>query len=183
MFQDIISTDKKEAADPVLANPHPIKPQAALSYVDNNTIPGHTYQYSISAVDYSGNESGHSQPKTFVNDDDLPGIPMTGTSASGTLNQDTDKFDVWSVHLDAGQTYAFSFNGDSGTDFDYYLFSPNSTSINEFYPAPIRHTGGSTSEEYFTYPVTTSGTYYVAAQSYNGSGAYNFNVTQKTDCL
>jgi len=161
----------------VLADPQPIKPQATVSYVDYNTVPGHTYQYSISSVDYSGNESAHSQPKTFVHDDDMPGLPMTGTSASGTLNQDTDKYDVWSVHLDAGQTYAFSFNGDTGTDFDYSLFPRNSTSIAN--SSPLRYPGEATSEEYFSYPVTTSGTYYVVTHTYSGSGAYNFNVTSK----
>ncbi|TJY42751.1 hypothetical protein E5161_07880 [Cohnella pontilimi] len=150
------------------------------SFYDTQAAAGTTYQYAVSAVDGAGNESALSAPVTFVHDDNIPGVPAASNFIAGSLDYDLDGLDIWSVNLQAGNTYSFSANGPAGTNFDYYLLSPDSTNIYSMSGYTI--VGGTDlagSEEYFTFPITTSGKYYLLVGSSSGSGNYTVNIGQK----
>jgi hypothetical protein len=49
----------EDGVEPKKLNAHPAKPPA---FRDDAVLPGHTYTYSVSAIDVRGNESAHSEP-------------------------------------------------------------------------------------------------------------------------
>jgi subtilisin family serine protease len=149
-------------------------------YVDRTAKAGFNYQYYVTAVGTKNLESVESNNVSYLYDDNAPGVPMAGTSVTGSLLEFGDDVDVWSVKLDAGKTYNFSFNGPSGTDFDYALYNVDTTNVYPETVEPLRLVEEIGSEEYFTYPVTVSGTYYVVAYTYEGSGEYSIKLGNKT---
>jgi subtilisin family serine protease len=155
-------------------------PIAYEHFFDRTAKVGSNYEYYVKAVGTRNLESVASNTVTYVFDDNAPGQLMTGTSTTGSLTIGEDDLDVWAVQLQAGKTYSFSFNGPSGTDFDYALFNANTTNIFGENVEPIRYAEEIGSEEYFTYPVTQSGTYYVVPTTYEGSGNYTISISNKT---
>jgi subtilisin family serine protease len=148
-------------------------------FIDRTAVSGKSYQYYVVAYGIKDLASAPSNTVTYLFDDNAPGAPLSGTTATGSLTFAGDDVDVWAVPLEAGKTYNFSFNGPSGTtDFDYALFSSDTTDI--YGAEPVRLVEEIGSEEYFTYPVTNTGTYFVAAYTYEGSGDYTITVGSKT---
>jgi subtilisin family serine protease len=149
-------------------------------FFDRTAKVGANYEYYVKAVGTRNLESVASNTVSYVFDDNAPGLLMTGTSTTGSLTIGEDDLDVWAVQLEAGKTYSFSFNGPNGTDFDYVLFNSNTTNIFGENVEQIRYVEEIGSEEYFTYPVTQSGTYYVVPMTYEGSGNYSISIANKT---
>ncbi|MBC9784485.1 S8 family serine peptidase [Heliobacterium chlorum] len=150
-------------------------------FYDAKAVPGNVYEYAVSAVDYSKNESDKSKPFEFACDDNIPGFPMKTSSVTGYLDDvnfnSTDFSDVWSIDLDANKTYSFGLKGADGTDFDLALFGPDAKDV--FNDNILRSGGTFGSEEYFSYPVNQSGKYYIWVVGFSGSGNYTLTVNSK----
>lgn len=147
------------------------------NFTDKTATVGKTYHYTVTATGLNNLDSEKSAAFEYIYDDNAPGILITGTSVTGTVAMETDYVDVWAVKLDAGKTYSFSFNGPADTDFDYFLFEPNTNNV--YSATPIRSATDGISEEYFTYPVETTGTYYIKVLRFNGEGEYSINIGYK----
>ncbi|SDX73630.1 S8 family serine peptidase [Paenibacillus sp. CF384] len=111
-----------------------------------------------------------------LSDDEIPGTPLVSDSTTNNLNESTDVNDVYAVELHAGETINFSMTGDKGTDFDLYLYAPNATTVNSTENLLVFSEYDKTSTESINYKVTESGTYYLNAYAYRGSGAYQLSV-------
>lgn len=107
-------------------------------------------------------------------DDTFPGVPLPASTVFGSLNYDTDYDDVYSVYLSAGQKIVAAITGPMETEFDLYLYPPGSTKFTDEY---VTYAEGINYPNRLVYVVPTgkSGTYYLNAYCYIGSGAYAIN--------
>ena len=109
-------------------------------------------------------------PAMGAADDDFPGVPIMASPIVGTLDEDTDFDDVFSVYLNAGQSITAALKGPGDADFDLYLYPPGSTDI---VADPIEDASTwSGSVELLNYTAETSGVYYLDVYAYSGSGSY-----------
>lgn len=118
-----------------------------------------------------------SAKNALVGDDDIPGVALS-SNVSGTLNNSSDKDDVFRVALRKGEKITLNLTGASGTDFDLYLYGTKATTVkmNQDMVAHSEKAGSSTESIVYTAP--SSGTYYVDAYSYSGSGSYTLTSKQ-----
>lgn len=104
-------------------------------------------------------------PAMGAADDDFPGVPIMASPIVGTLDEDTDFDDVFSVYLNAGQSITAALKGPGDADFDLYLYPPDMD-------APIDGSTWRGSVELLNYTAETSGVYYLDVYAYSGSGSY-----------
>lgn len=95
-------------------------------------------------------------------------IPFTGAVA-GTLDA-TDRIDIFSVALTAGDRLGITLTGDGALNADVHLFAPGITDPTA-QPA-LAATIGDAFEKSFVYVVETTGTYYLAVTPVAGAGEY-----------
>lgn len=109
-------------------------------------------------------------PAMGAADDDFPGVPIMASPIVGTLDEDTDFDDVFSVYLNAGQSITAALKGPGDADFDLYLYPPGSTDI---VADPIEDSSyWRGSVELLNYTAETSGVYYLDVYAFSGSGSY-----------
>jgi subtilisin family serine protease len=113
----------------------------------------------------------------FEPDNNIPGVPFTGTSKSETLNSTSDKDDVYSIKLLKGEKVTVTLTGATGTDFDLYLYNSSATTVNSSAGIVAYSEKAGTSSETFTYVAQADGTYYLDVYAYNGSGSYTAKAT------
>lgn len=107
-------------------------------------------------------------------DDNIPGVPLPGVSPfTDTLDAVNDFDDVYYVDLTAGQRFVVALYGDASTDFNLYLYSPGTTTVDQM----DKIVDWSESEDYpelILYHVTApeSGRYYLDVYAYAGVGGY-----------
>lgn len=111
-------------------------------------------------------------------DNDIPGKPFPGTTASGTVSATTDLDDVYSLDLKKGEKVTVTLTGATGTDFDLYLYKPSATTVKSSDGIAIYSEKAGTSSETFTYIAPAEGTYYVDVYAYKGAGSYKVTVKQ-----
>jgi subtilisin family serine protease len=114
--------------------------------------------------------------KAVGNDDDIPGVPLIGTSVSSTLNVSTDKNDVYSINLLKGEKLSVSLSGTTGTDFDIYLYDKSASTVNSSAGILAYSEKAGTSSESFSFVAPYDGTYYLDVYAYNGTGSYTASV-------
>jgi Ca2+-binding RTX toxin-like protein len=117
------------------------------------------------------NESGDAAGSTATT-----AVINVGQSFNGTLSTGADS-DFVRVSLTAGETYTIRMDARNGSGIDTFLFLRDA---NGNILASNDDTNGTNSE--ITFTATTSGRYYLDAQSYNGfsSGAYQLSVVSGT---
>ncbi len=104
-------------------------------------------------------------------DDDIPGVPITASPVSGTVDYINDMDDVYSVNLVQGQTLYASTAAPSLTDVDLYLWGPNTRSKLGTEPAvALSETAGSSSERFF-YTAPATGRYYLDVWAFDDKRA------------
>ncbi|MCX8007985.1 MAG: hypothetical protein N3B11_07760, partial [Coriobacteriia bacterium] len=90
-------------------------------------------------------------------DDDIPGVPLdsypiVSRTVTGTLDAvpislpPEDAIDLYSVYLAPGEQIRAQLTGSAGTDFDLYLFSPDSVTFVAAHEVAASITGGTSSE-------------------------------------
>ncbi len=161
----------KGTTEYTLLNEEPI---AVNYYYDATASVGKTYDYAVSAVDFSNNESSLSTAVTYTHDNQVPGIPFDINGVTGALGTN-DWVDVYGVQLEAGKTYTFKFTKPVDTDFSLALFHKDTSNVYYDYPVTDTYYDNSSSS-YFSYSVKDTGTYYLAAYGYNGSGEYSISL-------
>lgn len=149
----------------------------ALSY----TVPT-TGVYYLDAYAYTGDGAytitySVSAPIVPDGDDDVPGIPIGANPRTGSLSATDDWADVFSTTLSEGQQLTLSLTSAAGTDFDVYVFGPDTTSIYE--ASPVAYATSTSYPENLVYsvPQGRAGTYYVAVYAYSGAASYSLNHT------
>lgn len=116
--------------------------------------------------------------RTLSADDDIPGVvlasplPATG-SRTGTLNDENDSDDVYSLPLAVGQTVQLTVTGAPGTDFYVDLYGPDAGHIMQDYPVAVSESDGYPRVVDFT--AGTAGPYYADVYTDSGSGAYTLS--------
>ncbi|TDB37783.1 MAG: cell wall-binding repeat-containing protein [Actinobacteria bacterium] len=111
-------------------------------------------------------------------DDDMPGVPITPSPITGTLNAASDVDDVFAVELADGDTLSATISGPAGTNFDLFLYPPGASTV-----ASVAPVASNADLRDFVYPYTldfrvdaaggyTPGTYYLDAWSGGTSGTY-----------
>jgi hypothetical protein len=111
-------------------------------------------------------------------DGDVPGVPFATSPETGTLDTVTDRVDLYSILLNAGQTIDLSLSGPTTANFDLYLFRAGTSSIYDT-PSAAGSTGP-TSQEAITYTALTGGTHYIACMAQSGSGAYSLSANVRS---
>ncbi|MEH7107798.1 S8 family serine peptidase [Bacillus sp. JJ1764] len=112
-------------------------------------------------------------------DDDIPGVPFTGTSKSGTLNVSGDQDDVYSIRLYKGEKVTVSLTGAVGTDFNLFLYKQTTKTVKTRTGFVANSQKADTSTETFSYIAPTDGTYYIDAYALKGSGSYTLTVKNR----
>ncbi|TWD90239.1 subtilisin family serine protease [Neobacillus bataviensis] len=153
-------------------NPN-MTPQQAIDVLKSTgkTLPSLQGMISSGKLINVNNALGGSTPPPPANDDEIPGVPIQGI-AQDSLDSVYDTDDVYSIYLHAGDTLTASLNGDAGTDFDLYLFSPDSQTVSTSEGIVSYSENEGTSTEQIEYVVPQEGTYYLDVFSFNGSGNY-----------
>jgi len=116
----------------------------------------------------------HAETPDFGNDissaKPLPSTQPVIGSLSFADNGDND--DVFSKKLKAGQWLWVQLRGDSGTDFDLYLFGPTAKSVMGVVPAVAKSERERTSMEFLRYKASVDTTIHVDVFAFNGKGGY-----------
>ena len=103
-------------------------------------------------------------------DDETDAIALALPTRVTSLDALTDRNDVYSVGLAAGQRLSLGLLGAAGTDFDIYVYGPATTGLLE--ALPVAWSSDSLSSESLDFDCTTTGTHYVEVRSFSGSGSY-----------
>lgn len=109
-------------------------------------------------------------------DDEVPGVDLPPSPVRDTLSDTSDTDDVFRVTLVPGDRLMVSLTGDSGTDFDLYLFGPGVPTVDGTYD-PVAQSSGQSYPERIDHVATRAGTYYLNPYAYRGSGAYTLTWT------
>ncbi|MCL4078625.1 cell wall-binding repeat-containing protein [Coriobacteriia bacterium Es71-Z0120] len=121
-------------------------------------------------------------------DDDVPGVPLdsypiVSRTVTGTLDAlpislpPEDAVDLFSVYLAPGEQMHARLTGTPGTDFDLYLFSPDSVTFIAAHEV-ARSAAAGTSDESICYTASRrfgAGRYYLAVVTWNSEGAYQLD--------
>jgi hypothetical protein len=106
----------------------------------------------------------------YVPDDNVPGVDLPASPASGVVGGLSDTDDVYKIYVQAGQRLDLSLSGAAGTDHDLYVYGPSATDV-DVDPAVAR-------SRLVDYPDTVSfvasetGNYYVDVFDPVTSGSY-----------
>ncbi|MBY6037170.1 S8 family serine peptidase [Fictibacillus nanhaiensis] len=109
-------------------------------------------------------------------DGDIPGVPLKTTSISSKLDASSDKNDVYSLTLLKGEKFTVTMSGDSGTDFDVYLYNSSAKTVHSSAGIVAYSEKLNTSSETFTYTAPSTGIYYLDFYAYKGKGKYNASI-------
>jgi len=133
------------------------------------------YYLDIFAYSGSGNYTITYTVNPSSEDDNIPGVPITTSPVTGSLDYVLDVDDVYRIELNPGQKITASIITDRGNEFYLYLFSPGSTDVQEDFP--LTGTEGIDYPESFTYVVPSDGggTYYLDAYAASGKGSYTIS--------
>jgi len=108
--------------------------------------------------------------RTGSSDDNLPGLAIPSSPATGTLDRAGDIVDVYRVDLEADQLLSVFMAGPAGADYDVWLYGPGATSIDV--DPPIMRRESPYESELLRYVATEPGTYSIAVYAYSGAGEY-----------
>jgi subtilisin family serine protease/fibronectin type 3 domain-containing protein len=110
-------------------------------------------------------------------DNDVPGVPFPGwgKSVHGELDGTyfTDLDDVYSVYLKTNQKLRVWMTSSDPTDFDLYVFGPNTETVNDISYMLAASESYYTSDEFIEFVAPADGTYYIDAFGYQGTGSYD----------
>ena len=171
----------------VFTSDGPLKAADGGSYPDGFTyIARATGTFYLDAYAYGGSGS-YSFSYEVVDaateaanpDNDIPGVPAPASPIVESLDDYADCDDVYQIYLTAGQTLCASITGDETTDFDVFLYGPNTSTIVD----SSEWLADGATDSYpdgFTYVAPTTGTYYIDAWAYMGSGSYRLSYAVKT---
>ncbi|MBO7747496.1 S8 family serine peptidase [Paenibacillus sp. MWE-103] len=113
-----------------------------------------------------------------LTDDELPGKPLAGSGAGGTLDVAANPDDVYFVRLLAGDTLSLSLTGSGDADFDLYVYDPSAETIQSSSGmAAHSETEGSSSES-IVYRAPATGYYYVDVHAFAGKGTYELRTSR-----
>jgi len=113
-------------------------------------------------------------------DDEIPGVVITASPVTDTVDSSSDVDDVFSIDLNAGDLVEASIDGAAGSDFDLYLFPPGAASVVLPGSAVARATGASYPDS-LAYAARTTGTYYLDVHAGSGGGAYTLTYAVTPD--
>ncbi|PGM56088.1 S8 family serine peptidase [Bacillus sp. AFS053548] len=105
-------------------------------------------------------------------DNDTPGIPLDKSVLNGSLDSKNDKNDVYAISLKEGQGITFSLNGQTGSDFDLYVYNESASSVNNKNGMVAYSENINSSKEKINFIAPRTGIYFVNVYDYNGSGNY-----------
>ena len=133
------------------------------------------YSLTYAATGSSGG-TGDAEPAN----NNIPGVALPSPSpVSGSLDENSDTADVYSVTLAAGETIQVILTSpDASTDFDLYLYGPGATSI--WVDSAVAEAAATSYPDTFSFTARTAGTYYLEAYAYSGSGRYSLAYTRGT---
>lgn len=114
----------------------------------------------------------------FEADSEIPGIAWKGVSIQSTLDSNKDKNDVYSIKLLKGEKLKTTLKGDAGTDFDLYLYNESAKTVDSSDGIVASSEIANSSNETITFTAPKTGTYYLNAYSYKGTGKYTLAVTE-----
>ncbi|MBI5231653.1 MAG: peptidase S8 [Coriobacteriales bacterium] len=97
-------------------------------------------------------------------DDQIPGIRLGSSPATGTLNAPFDMDDVYKIHADEGQRINVKIQTKGWMDCEVGLYGANATDMDSWWVAG--------DWQMFSYVVPTDGAYYVDVWAPAGSGSY-----------
>jgi hypothetical protein len=111
-----------------------------------------------------------------ADDTNIPGVPLPGSVVTGVLGGPVYDH-VYAIDVPADRVILIALNGDTGTDFDLYLFDASATTIYDTV-GQVATSTGPTSTESITYPAPGGGRFYI---DLNGASAVegNFRLTVK----
>jgi putative cell wall-binding protein len=97
--------------------------------------------------------------------DSAPVVAGTSGVQLGTLDRSNDANDVFKVSLCAGQRLSLRLDGESGTDFDLYLHSPDRSRV-------LAYANDSAYPEALVFDAASDGVYFIELRAFGGAGAY-----------
>lgn len=121
------------------------------------------------------NQSNVSAWRLASSDDNIPGLPMGAWEVNGLANSETDKYDVWAVHLTAGVPARFDCVRTAGdANFNIFLYPPGANDVWRFEQWlggwAWSHSGNQT--ETIEYTPSQTGVHYLLVDADPGEGAY-----------
>jgi subtilisin family serine protease len=154
------------------------------------TITHHNWTSGTYYVDVFANAGGGwytlTHSVTGPGDNDISGAgSIPGSGYSGTISSTEDLDDVFGIQVPPAQTVNLSVAGDSGTEYDVYVFDSSATTVEGHQGAVVSATG-TTYPQAVTFtsppsPYPFSRTYYVDVHAVSGEGAYTLTYSRLND--
>lgn len=151
-------------------------PSAAPLTIKDAILKNATPLSSLNGAVLSGSMLRADKVVNFQPDNDIPGLPFTGTSVTNTVSATSDLDDVFSLNLLKGEKITVTLTGAAGSDFDLYLYNSSATTVKSSAGIVAYSEKAATSSETFTYIAPADGTYYLDVYAYKGSGSYTATV-------
>lgn len=136
--------------------------------------PGVYFIDLYSAGGLAGNYTLQYEIQPVGPDDEIPGVALPSSPATGTLAMYGDIDDVFSIALSSGESARFTMTGDPGTDFDLYAYSPTATVVWTD-PTIADSDQANIYPEIMTLSPGAAGTYYFDVHAFSGTGEYTFS--------
>lgn len=111
-----------------------------------------------------------------ANDNDVPGVPLSDYFTVGDLDAQTDTDDVFAIYLEQGEQLNAQLDGKPGTDFDLYLYKPDTITVGNSAGMLSYSENPNTSVENIKFVAPESGIYYIDVYAYAGAGSYTLAV-------
>ncbi|GIM28774.1 hypothetical protein CPJCM30710_14400 [Clostridium polyendosporum] len=155
----------------VLSRNSSITPLSIKDTITKSVVKLSTLQYKIG----TGGMVNAAAAIGAIPDDDIPGITLSGSTVSGSLNMYTDIDDVYNVSLVKGDVITITLSGAAGTDFDLYLYNKTATTVKTNAGILAYSEKVGTSTEKIIYSIQQDGTYFIDVYSFTGTGTYTLN--------
>lgn len=131
-----------------------------------------TGDYYVDVWAYSG--SGAYQLEwnvgAFDPDDNIPGVDLAPSPATGSVGGLTDTDDVYKVYMQAGQRLDLSLVGAGGTNHDLYVYGPGATDVDV--DTWVTRANTNSYPEVVSIDATATGYYYVDIYNTSSPGGY-----------
>ena len=111
-------------------------------------------------------------------DDDIPGAPMTvGSTVTGVVDDDTDKDDVYAVHLVSGEQVQLDVSDPTtGPRVEVTLIAPGATSIHGTWKS-VGSTSSYGGSGQLVYTPAKDGVYYILVEAVGNGVVYTLSLT------
>lgn len=116
-----------------------------------------------------------------IGDDNIPGVALTASPVSGSLDVLADSNDVFGIDLKADDQLSVSLTAAAGADYDVYVYGPKAGDVD--IDAPLAGTSTGAYPRTLNFTASSAGRHYICVFAYSGTGSYKVTYSKKSPTI